>query len=244
MRYQGLHVKKLSSFSLLIVLAAGCANNDLVVRRQTTLEGRLEQVVLSQNLAMSRLADIDAEVKAVQEQISRLSSGQASMLNMQDRVTQLKQRLDKVESDLPPVLATRIEVVNKGGSSDDPDGRIQDAYLKAFGLFSANNFAAAADAFTLFLKSYPSGEYAVNSRYWLGECYFSDGKYRQAADVLTRFVADYPGNRKMADALLMLGSSLLRLNERTKGKEALQLLMEKFPGSEAAVRASEQLGRP
>jgi tol-pal system protein YbgF len=236
-------VRTIMSGSLLVVMVAGCANTDLVVQRQTSLEGRLEQLAQTQSATQLRLTELGAELKALQAQTKKLVADQAADQEQQEKLLHLTRRVDKIETDLPPLQATRIEVVNKEAAAEDRDGRMQDAYLKAFGLFSANNFPAATEAFAAFIKAYPTSDYAVNARYWLGECFYSEGKYRQAIDAFSQLLTDAPAAKKVPDTMLKLGLSWLNLSEAGKGKSLLQTLIDKYPDSEAAGKARERLNR-
>lgn len=229
---------------LLLPLLAGCANTDMIVQRQTTLEGRLEQLAQAQNASQARLAEQGAELQAIREQLKKLATDHSAGQSLSEGLALLTRRLDRIEADLPPLQATRIEVVNKETAGEDRDGRIQDAYLKAFGLFSANNLPEATAAFAAFIRDYPTSEHAVNAHYWLGECYYGEGRYLQAVEVFDRLLATFPSAKKVPDSLLKIGLSWLSLNEPAKGKSALQRLIDKYPESEAAGKARERLNRP
>ena len=235
---------KFLPLSLLLVMSAGCANTDLLVQRQTSLEGRLEQLAQAQSSATTRLGEVETELQSLREQLKKVAAEQEAGRELPEKLDRLSQRLDRIETDLPPMQATRIEVVNKESGSDGRDHAVQDAYLKAFGLFSANNFPAAAEAFTSFITSYPESEYAVNAWYWLGECYYSEGKYHQAIESFERVVNGSPSAKKVPDALLKMGLSWFGLNETAKGSSILHTLIDKYPDSTAASKARERLLQP
>jgi tol-pal system protein YbgF len=115
--------------------------------------------------------------------------------------------------------------------------------MKAFGLFSANNYRAAAEAFSSFAVSFPESDYTENARYWLGECYFSEGRFLPAIEAFSTVYSRLNPGKKAPDALLKTGLSWYSLNEAEKGRATMRTLVEKFPGSEAAAKAREYLNR-
>jgi tol-pal system protein YbgF len=136
----------------------------------------------------------------------------------------------------------RIEVVNDDASPGDRQSTAQDAYLKAFGLFSANNYNEAVMAFESFIRSYPSSEYAGNAQYWIGECYYTQRDFPQAMEAFNKVIEKYPTGNKVPDAMLKIGLTYISINEPGKARVALQSLLDKYPRSQAATKARERLG--
>lgn len=236
--------KTIAGLYILTALTA-CAGNDLLVQRQTSMEGRLEQVMQGQNNNKSDLAGISAGILAQKELVARQAAAikelQASHDALQDRVRMLTRRLEQLES--PPKQNSPIELVNQENIAEGRDESVQAAYMKAFGLFSANSYRAAADAFSDFISSYPESEYAANARFWLGECYYSEGRYQEAIEAFTRVLEMSPSEKRASDSILKIGLSQYAINNPSKGATTLKLLLEKYPLSEAATKAKEQLGR-
>ena len=221
----------------------GCASNDLLVQRQSSMEGRLEQIMQAQNSAKSEIAALSAQVQEVKELSARQSAGEKELLSRYDR---LQERLNSITSRLAQVesaakQAATIELVNQDSNPEGSEESAQAAYIKAFGLYSANNYSAAAEAFNSFIAIYPESEYAANARYWLGECYFTLGRDKEAIDSFLRVLEMNPAPKRAADTMLKIGTAWYRLGDSAKGAAALRLLLEKYPGSEAADMAGKQL---
>jgi tol-pal system protein YbgF len=142
-----------------------------------------------------------------------------------------------------PSASSRIVVVNKGASPGESAPAEQDAYMKAFGLFSSNNYGGAIEAFEAFISAYPGSEYAGNAQYWIGECYYTQRDYLRALDAFNKVIANYPRGNKAADALLKIGYSQISLNERDKARTTLETVVEKYPRTPAAAKARERLNR-
>jgi tol-pal system protein YbgF len=147
----------------------------------------------------------------------------------------------KKDPDLAVGTVSHIEVVNKDPSPGDKESGAQNAYVKAFGLFSSNNYNGAIEAFETFIKKYPKSEYAGNARYWIGECYYTQHNYPRALDAFNKVLAIYPKGNKVPDAMLKIGYSYINMNEPAKAKSALQALIDKYPDSQTAQKARELL---
>ena len=226
------------------LLAAGCAGNDLMVKKQMEMDVRLEQLAQVNVAVNGRVTALTNEVQELQKQVKATA---AELDALKPGYNELKSSVELIFqkiAPLTPVAATpKIEVVNTEAGTSDKDSAHQDAYMKAFGLFSANNYVGAIEAFEAFAKAYPDSEFAGNAVYWLGECYYTQHSYSQALESFTKVVDSYPKGIKVPDAMLKIGFSLVSMKEPEKAKAALQSLIEKYPKSPAAAKARERLGR-
>lgn len=207
------------------------------------MEGRLEQIMKAHNSAKSDIAAVVAQMQELKTQSAKQAAGEKELLlkyeGLQDKFKIMSSRLALIES--AGRQASTIELVNQESIAEGREESVQAAYMKAFGLFSANSYGAAAEAFNAFVSDYPESEYAANARYWLGECYFSLGSYKEAIDTFTRVLAMNPAPKRGADAMYRVGLAWYRLDNAAKGAATLRLLIEKYPGSEAAELAARQL---
>lgn len=232
-------------FFLLLVptILTACAGNDVIVQRQGSMEGRLEQIMQAQNNGKNELAALAVQVKELRESLARQTAAAREAQDryeaLHSRVKILANRLEQVEA---PRLPATIELVNRDNASAGRDEAVQAEYMKAFGLFSANNYAAATDAFTGFIASYPESEYAANARFWLAECYFSTHRYQEAIDTFSKVLDLKPSSGRAATALLRTGLAWKSLGEPAKSTTAFRTVVDTYPESEAAVQARQQLG--
>lgn len=231
----------LSLFSLAI---ASCGTNDVMLKKQMEMESRLEQLVQANATDSVRLGQLATDVKEMQARVDRVSSGMDE-LKQKDR--DVASSLETISQRIEELSASRstpkIEVVNRENTPVDKDAEQQQAYMKAFGLFSANNYSSAITEFEAYLKNYPNGEYAGNAQYWIGECFYTQHSYREALEAFNRVVRNYPKGTKVPDAMLKIAFTFISINEPEKGKDALQALIEKYPKSQAAAKARERLSR-
>jgi tol-pal system protein YbgF len=228
----------------LIVTISGCANNDVVMKKQMETDARLEQLVQGNSNINARLAELSRELSDLQ---ARVKSNVSEMEEMKPEIGKLRESIAAItpQKAAEPVSheVPRIEVVNRDPYPGGKDAKAQNAYMKAFGLFSANNYPGAVKAFGSFIKTYPDSEYAGNAMYWIGECHYSQRKYSEAITAFNRVITLYPKGSKIPDAMLKIGFSYISMNEPAKAKSALQTLVDKYPNSPAAVKARERLTR-
>lgn len=226
---------------------AGCTGGDLIVQRQGSMEGRLNQMMQAQNAATAQIAEISMQLKELKEQVSRQAAAEKSSVEalseLQGKVGMLSRRVERAEVQLDPPKPSRIELVNSDADAEVREEKVQSDYMKAFGLFSANNYSAAAEAFRSLISSYPESESAANARYWLGECYFAEGRFQEAVEAYATVLERKPSAARGADAMLKSGLAWYGLKDAEKGRATMKALIEKYPASEAAVKAKEQLER-
>src|SRR6185369_11370947 len=180
---------------------------------QSSMEGRLEQIMQAQNNTKAEVAEITLQLKELKSQVGKMAASEkdarANNDLLQDRLSNLYSRLEQMEA---PKRSSVIELVNQDSPPESREESVQSAYMKAFGLFSANSFRAAAEAFEAFITSYPESEYASNARYWLAECYFSEERYKEAVASFEKVLESKPSEKRGSDAMLKTGLSWYKLN--------------------------------
>lgn len=110
------------------------------------------------------------------------------------------------------------------------------AYKEALNLARSGRSAEGIARFESFLQNYPSGKYAPNAYFWIGECLYSQGKYQDALNQYQKVNDTYAKHHKNADALLKAGMSMKRLGNAEGATQKFQELKKSFPNSEAAKR--------
>jgi len=229
-------------FTGIIFLAAGCANQDVIVQKQTEMEARLEYLIQSNNAATKQINDLSNELKDIRDrqQVSSTTPPRLESANVDSRISAVKDSPEK-KTVAPLSSVAKIELINRDASSKGQSDEASAAYMKAFGLYSANKYEMAIDSFNSFLHKYPSTEYAINAQYWLGECYYTKSDLPNALDSFNKVVELYPNGKKVPDALLKIGYTLWAMKEPQKARNALVSLIGRFPDSPAADKAREKL---
>lgn len=227
----------------IVPVIAGCAQNDLIVQKQAELEGRLEQMAKGNILVNARISEIENAMKGLD---AKLQVNAAALEEMKAAQQEPKIEPQEIESsELPaepaPSQPPKIELINNEASPHDKAEGPSEAYIKAFGVYSANNYKEAIEAFGAFIKEYPQSEYAANAQYWTGECYYTQREYKKALEAFQKVLDDYPKSGKAPDAMLKIGFSHISMNEPDKARAILESLAVKYPKSPAAVKAKERL---
>jgi len=224
---------------------ASCASNDLMVKRQSEADAKIERLNQVEKVNMQRMNELSGQVQALDDQSK---SAAALLKQLQSAVQGLRASQDELKaviaaSAAPPAVENvqKIEVVNQEPASKGKESGPPADYLKAFGFYSANNFPAAIEGFEAFLKRNPKSEFAANASYWIGECYYSQSDLVKARASFQRTVDNYPKSSKMPDAMLKLGYTLAAMKEKNKAQAVFEGLIKSYPGSPAAVKARERL---
>ena len=128
------------------------------------------------------------------------------------------------------------------GESADPE-KEKLYYDAAFDLIKAKDFDKASQAFSAFLRKYPSSPYAGNAQYWLGEVNLAKGDLQGAGQAFAKVSQAYPQHNKVPDSLYKLADVEVRLGNRDKANGILRQVVSEYPNSSAAQLAQRQLNR-
>lgn len=222
----------------------GCGANDLMLKRQSEAEAKIEHLIQSGKKSEQRLNEFAYQLQG-QDDHSRSTTAQIK--GLQDTIQELRTSQDELKGRLGMLAGKtatpKVEVVNPAQSSKigRESGPPAD-YLKAFGLYSANNFAAAVDSFEAFIKANPESDYVANALYWIGECHYSLSDLPRAKDAFFKVAGSYPNSPKAPDSLLKLGYTLAAMKEKEKASAIFESLIKSYPSSPAAIKARERLG--
>lgn len=196
-------------------------------------------------------ANSSADFSEIRDQISQLR-GQVEALKKdiakdlkkeeesRDKIDNLTQKVNFIENFLE---------ISKKGQVSDLDGITsatgkQDkasAYASAYQTFKSGNYTKARETFQAFLATYPSGEYADNAQFWLGECYFFESKYEKAILEYEKVTKKFPSSNKVPYALLKQGISFASLGDNASAKLILQQVIKEYPNTSQARIARSKL---
>jgi tol-pal system protein YbgF len=228
---------------LLILLLTGCAADDLIVKRQAESEAKIEFLIQTSKKAEQRQNELAG---AFQTQSEQLQSALAGIQQLAKETGELRASRDELKAGLASQVqqsqTPKIEIINQPSPAKTTRESGPPAeYLKAFGLYSANNFPGAIEAFTGFLANNPHSDYAANALYWIGECYYTLADLNKAKEVFLQVADSYPKSSKAPDALLKLGYTLTALKEKDQATVCFEKLITTYPSSPAALKARERL---
>lgn len=237
-------MKNLLVWALLAVSAplfGSCAANDLMVKRQTETESKVEHLFQLTGGQEARLNELSGRLAALEEQETRRAQLLQELSSGIRELKDINQTLQARLQDASPPATPKIELVNPEPTHKGRDGGPPSLYVRAFGLYSSNSFAAAIEAFEQFIKQEPGSEYIPNAHYWIGECYYSSSELPQALVAFQKVIDGWPRHPKASDALLKIGYSHAALKQHDKAKNSFERVVRAYPGSPAAVKARERL---
>ena len=229
------------------VMLTGCSNMDVITKKQMETENRLEQILQTNAATNAQLADLSREVQELKKvtagQAADMESLRADQKNLQATVEAIPKQPVAVAPPVPQIIPQKIELVNTEAAKADKDAPQQEAYMKAFGVYSANRYSEAITAFTEFIAAHPGSEYAGNAQYWIGECHYTRKEYKMALSAFNAVLEKYPKSNKVPDAMLKVAFTRLSLNDQPDAKSMLRKLIDTYPKSPAAAKARERLSR-
>lgn len=219
----------------------GCAANDLVVKRQTETESKVEHLFQLTGGQEARLNELTGRLAVLEEQEARRAQLLQELSNGIRELKDINQALQARVQDTVAPATPKIELVNPEPTYKGREGGPPPFYVRAFGLYSSNNFTAAIEAFEQFMKQEPGSEYVPNAHYWIGECYYSSSDLNRALVSFQKVIDGWPRHAKAPDALLKIGYSHLALKQQDKAKSSFEQVVRAYPGSPAAAKARERL---
>jgi tol-pal system protein YbgF len=220
----------------------GCAGNDLLVKRQSETEAKVEHLIQSSRKMDQRTNELADQVR-IQDNQAR--DARAQLKQLEETVSELRKSQDELRERVllmaQQKATPKIEVVNQEPALKGRDTGPPAEYVRAFGLYSANNFADAITAFETFMHNNPQSDFAANALYWIGECHYSLSDLPRAKEIFLRVSGSYPNSSKAPDAMLKLGYTLAAMKEKGKANAIFENLIKSYPSSPAAAKARERL---
>jgi len=244
-------LRRFIAFGLLLA-ACGSASAAGTGARLDELElrvDRIDRIVSSQTLVemSQRLDALQAEVRSQQGRIEELQNENATLKRQQrDLYADLDKRLQSANeagSSSGGAAAATTEVETAPAPTARPVAGEQAMYTRAFEALKARDYAAATEGFRSLAATYPNGELADNTQYWLGETYYVTQEYDHAAAAFQRVLSGWPSSRKVPDAMLKLGYTQIEQKKVAAGRATLEQLVERHPDSDAAKLASDRLAK-
>ena len=241
------------------VLAAVLMASPLATAQRTSLADRmaaLEQRVASDTggtelvnqlgQLRAEVQDLRGQIEQLQQQLEQAKQGQRSQyLDLDGRLNRMEggTRVPAATPAASPVEAAPATATIAGGPvpSVPPGAAEGTSYTFAFDALKGGDYAESARRFRDFLGMFPSGQYAPNAMYWLGESYYVTQNYALASEQFQGLLDRYPRHDKAAGALLKLGLSQYGLKQYDAADASLRAVMQRYPGSDVARTADDRL---
>ena len=232
---------------------------------------RLERLFGSESLfkLFDEVEALGTEVRELRGQMEALSHRIDQMEGRQRQLyLDADQRLQRIESAAPaqaadpspqpgvppaaPTTPTQTATPGQIPSATTPTAQTPDAtgvdpfaeqqaYQSAFDLLKSGRYDEAALAFQQFIAEFPTGSYADNAQYWLGETFYITRRFEQAVQEFERLVSTHPTSQKLTHALLKIGYAHDELGNMKEAERVLSELIERHPQSAAAGLARKRL---
>jgi tol-pal system protein YbgF len=113
-------------------------------------------------------------------------------------------------------------------------------YNKALAEFNSGRHAQAATGFTELMYAYPSGRFAPNAGYWLGESLYGQNQFNDALAQFKEVTSRFPQHHKAPDAMFKAGLCYMRLGDRENAATQFRALTTDYPNSPAANLARQR----
>jgi tol-pal system protein YbgF len=203
----------------------------------------------------SEVQALRAQLEDIQQQNEQLkASNRSQYLDLDGRLNRLEgaggpvleppPQAGGVSTPTPPRAPTVQEpspsVYGDAGSLSKTEGE-RSTYEAAFDALKSGRYAESAQLFQAFLQTYPSGSYAPNALYWLGESYYVTQNYALAQEQFQALLDRYPTHDKAPGALLKVGLAQYGLKQLDDAERTLAEVSSRYPGSDAARTADDRL---
>jgi tol-pal system protein YbgF len=123
----------------------------------------------------------------------------------------------------------------------DVAAKEKESYTAAYLALKSGRYDEAANAFKVFLDTYPNGEYADQAYYWMGESLLAKGEFLASVPAFQSLIKNYPQSSKYQAGLLKLAIAYQEGGRIGDAKAVLQRLIREYPESKAAERARVRL---
>ena len=144
-----------------------------------------------------------------------------------------------------PTLASTANTIAKAATDNEagqPDvEEEQKIYQNAYNMIKSKKYSDAVGILQSMLKKYPSGQFASNAHYWLGELYGLLGKNDKALVEFNQVVTNFSNSPRVSDAMLKVGLIFAAQSKWTDAKSIFKKVVNKYPGTASSRLANEQL---
>lgn len=244
---QDQRVKRLEQQVKNLMHADSTAKIDSAQSEIQALRGQVEELThqLQQAQNQQRLMYTELD-KRLSQTISEKKAAPASTLVEDDLAPAPKKSTATVAATTPTHTASTKKAAPTPAATTTTSAQPnvaeeQQIYQTAYDLIKAKKYNEAVNTLQKMLQKYPSGQFAANAHYWLGELYGLLNKNEQSAAEFAAVVKNYPDSPKLADAQLKLGMIYAAQFKWPEAKSAFKKVVSAYPGTASARLASEQL---
>lgn len=224
-------------------------NNDAAARMDElqnqvqALRGQVEQLThqLEQMQSQQKSLYSDLDKRLAQQKNPPKASASVSDSGFGEDASVINPKSSKIIRKTNKIANKTPDTEKKSLENQPNVAEEQQIYQTAYSLIKTKKYNDAVNALQNMLQKYPSGQFASNAHYWLGELYGLMGKNDQALAEFNLVVKSYTSSPRISDAQLKVGLILAAQSKWPEAKTALKKVINRYPGTAPARLASEQL---
>ena len=216
--------------------------------KETELEARI--VSLEAVIKSGSLNDMLNQIELMKQDVSKLRGDIETLRHLNATVEQrqkdlyqdLDGRLRKIEEKsvgnntaLPNKVAEIPATPEVKAPSD------QEVFDQANQLLDGMKYKEAFQAFTDFIKQFPSSTLLPDAKYGLANAQFSLKNYKASVGTYQKLLDQHPDFAKNPEALLGLANAQIQLALVPEAKKSLKDLIKKYPKSDVIQNAQKRL---
>ena len=241
--------------------ASELAKSIVIPEHKEPKSGGEDEVGLVQARLVSRMQEIESELKNQREKIRLLEQGLRTGIAPEDlkdknsgrasKVTPIEDLLlseQKSKSDIlqKPKLDDADLSKGKSGApgnkvSDAGDGVVQERMAKAKEKYQSGKFVQAASDFSSINREFGDDVAQGAVRYWLGKSYMGAKEFAAAKIEYDAYIKGWPSAENIGMARIDLAKCLKSLGLKERARAELQRVLKDFDGQEVAEIAVYEL---
>jgi tol-pal system protein YbgF len=242
--------------------SSGSSSSSDVNQRLRKLEQKLNSV--AQTSSSEQVESLQSQIQTLRNQVEQLTHAlekaqaeqKAAYTDLDTRLAQANAAPAQAAVTPPPPAAEvkpaaktpaapKVEHAAKKEAVEKTEGpdvaEEQQIYQSAYTLIKDKKYDEAVTTLQTMLKKYPTGQFASNAHYWLGELYGLLGKSNKSLGEFVIVVTNYSKSPRVSDAQLKIGLIFASQDKWLEAKSAFKKVVDKYPGTASARLASEQL---
>jgi len=242
----------------LLLMLSGCAgkeeaigwqqDKDVVYKSLEQLDGTQRKLTRRLDLSDKRLLELEKKLANQQTAIdAMMATIKASKSGKHTHAASKKRHVSKKSKAKKAALTSKLDKIDSEikqaviQSKEDYKPAEKNDYTAAYLALKSGRYDEAIASFKTFLNVYPSGEYADQAYYWLGESLLAKGENAAAIEAFNTLTKNYQKSSKYQAGLLKLAIAYQQVKRIGDAKAVLQRLIDEYPDSKAAERARTRL---
>lgn len=202
-----------------------------------TVEEQAQMIQDLQNRQNNIYADLDQRIQKLQS-VALNAAGQNGLT---DTSVSDPAQQQVVNYPVPDVGSSQTTSESHETASAMTPSDEKERYNTAYQLLMNGHNSKAIEAFNELIQQFPTGEYADNAQYWLGEAYKINNDNQAAKQAFLMVVQNYVNSPKIPDALYKLGLIEYEQKNMAAARDYFVRVKESYSDSGAAHLAGRKL---